>query len=100
MPISGTVRSAAAIHRKVRALAAVLLDRATTEHERANVQRLKVGLEKQLRLEPAPEGPCTSILFQLGRRVNEITSPPSPKSVWTAHAFRLGRMLRRGFKGE
>jgi hypothetical protein len=36
----------------------------------------------------------------LGRRFNEITSPPSPKSDWTAHAFRLGRMLRRGFKDK
>jgi hypothetical protein len=100
MPISGNMRSAAAIHRKMRGLAAVLLDPATTEHERANAQRLKAGLEEQLRQEPAPEGPWTSIMFQLGRRVNEITSPLSPGSDWTDHAFRLGRMLRRGFKAK
>jgi hypothetical protein len=98
MPISENARSAAAIHRKMRALAAVLLDPAATEHERANAQRLKVGLEKQLSQEPVPEGPRTSIMFKLGRRVNELTSPLSPKSDWTDHAFRLGRMLRRGFK--
>jgi hypothetical protein len=100
MAISGNVRSAAAIHRKMRALAAVLLDPGTTEHERANAHRLKVGLEKQLKLEPTPEGPWTSIMFQLGRGVKEMTCPPSPKSDWTAHAFRLGQMLRRGFKGK
>jgi hypothetical protein len=100
MPISENVRSAAAIHRKMRALAAVLLDPAATEHERANAQRLKVGLEKQLRQEATPEGSWTSIMFQFGRGVREMTCPPSPKSDWTAHAFRLGRMLRRGFKGR
>ena len=97
---SGNVRSAAAIHRKMRALAAVLLDPATTEHERTNAKRLKLGLEKQLTQEAPPEGSWSSIMFQLGRGVKEMTSPPSLslKNDWTAQAFRLGRMLGRGFK--
>jgi hypothetical protein len=104
MPISGNVRSATAIHRKMRALAAVLLDSAATEHERANAQRLKLGLEKQLGKEATPEatpeGPWTGIMFQLGRGVKQMTCPPSLKNDWTAHAFRLGRMVRRGLKGK
>jgi hypothetical protein len=102
MPISGNVRSAAAIHRKMRALAAVLLDPATTEHERANAKNLKLGLEKQLMQETPPEGSWSSIMFQLGRGVKEMTSPPpfSNKNDRTASCFRLGRMLCKGFKGK
>jgi hypothetical protein len=85
MPISENARSAAAIHRKLRGLAAVFLDPAATEHEKANAKILKGRLEKQLGEEPA-------------QGVKEITSAPSPKANWTDHAFRLGRMLRRGFK--
>jgi hypothetical protein len=48
MPISENARSAAAIHRKLRALAAVFLDPAATEHEKANAERLKGRLERQL----------------------------------------------------
>ena len=48
MLISKNARSAEAIHRKLRAIAAVLLDPAATEHERANAEGLKVRLEKQL----------------------------------------------------
>jgi hypothetical protein len=98
MPISGNARSAAAIHRKLRALAAVFLDPAATENEKVNAERLKERLEKQLSRESTPEGAWTKIMFQLGRGVKEITSPPSPKGDWTDHAFRLGKMLRRGFK--
>jgi hypothetical protein len=98
MPINGNARSAAAIHRKLRALAAVFLDPAATENEKANAERLKERLEKQLSQESTPEGAWTKIMFQLGRGVKEITSPPSPKGDWTDHAFRLGKMLRRGFK--
>ena len=101
MPISETARSAAAIHRKLRALAAVLLDPAATEHERANAERLKGRLEEQLSQEATPERPegvWTGIMFRLGKSVKEITSAPSPKGDWTDHAFRLGRMLRKGFK--
>ena len=61
MPISDFARSAQAIHRKLRAIAAVLLDPAATEHEKANAEMLKLRLEKQLRQEAAPEGTWTDI---------------------------------------
>jgi hypothetical protein len=54
MPMSGNASSTSAIHRKLRALTAVLLDRATTEHERANAEGLKMRLEEQLRREATP----------------------------------------------
>jgi hypothetical protein len=98
MPISENARSAAAIHRKLRALAAVFLDPAATEHEKANAKRLKGRLEEQLSQDATPEGTSTGIMFRLGRGVKEMTSLPSPKGDWTDHAFRLGRMLRGGFK--
>jgi hypothetical protein len=98
MPISENARSAAAIHRKLRALAAVFSDRAATEHEKANAKLLKGRLEEQLSQEATPEGARTGIMFRLGRGVKEITSLPSPRGDWTDHAFRLGRMLRKGFK--
>jgi hypothetical protein len=101
MPISENAGSAEAIHRKLRAIAAVLSDPAATEHERANAETLKIRLEKQLRQEATPEGTWTDTLFRLGRAVKEIkqsTSQSSPKGEWTDHAFRLGRTLRRGFK--
>jgi hypothetical protein len=46
MPISELARSAAAIHRKLRGLAAVSLDPAATEHEKANAKRLKEHLDQ------------------------------------------------------
>jgi hypothetical protein len=98
MPISENARTAAAIHRKLRALGAVFLDPAATEHEKANAKRLKERLEEHVGQEATPEGPWTGIMFRLGRGVKEITSLPTPKGDWTDHAFRLGRMLRRGFK--
>ncbi len=101
MPISDIARSAAAIHRKLRAIAAVLSDPAATEHEKTNAEALKTRLEKQLRQEATPEGTWTDIMFRFGRAVKEIkqsTSPSSPKGDWTDHAFRLGRTLRKGFK--
>jgi hypothetical protein len=98
MPISENARSAAAIHRKLRALTAVFLDPAATESEKANAERLKGRLEDRLSQEATPEGAWTGIMFRLGRGVREMTSPPSPKGDWTDHAFRLGRMLRRGLK--
>jgi hypothetical protein len=90
-----------AIHRKLRAIAALLLDPASTEHERINAKKLKIRLEKRLREESTPEGAWTDIMFRLGRAIKEIkqsTSPSSPKSDWTDHAFRLGRTLRRGLR--
>jgi hypothetical protein len=98
MPISENARSAAAIHRKLRGLAAVFLDPAATEHEKANAKILEGRLKKRLSQEATPVGKRTGIMFWLGRGVKEITSGPSPKSDWTDHAFRLGRMLSRGFK--
>jgi hypothetical protein len=98
MPISENARAAAAIHRKLRALGAVFLDPAATEHEKANAKRLKERLEEHLGQDATPEGAWTGIMFRLGRGVKDITSAPSPKGDWTDHAFRLGRMLRRGFK--
>ena len=98
MPISENARSAEAIRRKLRALAAVFLDPAATEHEKANAKVLKGRLETQVSQEATSEGTWTGIMFRLGRSVKEITSPPSPKGDWTDHAFRLGRILRRGIK--
>ena len=99
----------ATIRRKLRALAAVLGDRATTEHERANAQGLKARLEEQLKQQlkqqttpdkpaPTPEGPWTGIMFRLGRGIRETTSTPSPNRHWTDHAFRLGKIVRRLLK--
>jgi hypothetical protein len=99
MPISESARAAAAIHRKLRGLAAVFRDPAATEHEKATAKELKERLEKQLGQEAAPpEGKWTDIMFRLGQGVKEVTSGPAPKADWTDHAFRLGRMFRRGFK--
>jgi hypothetical protein len=102
VPISESARTAAAIHRKLRAIAAVLLDPAATENERANAQALKLRLQERLGQEAtaASEGTWTGILFRLGRGVRQIkqikrsTSPPAPKGDWTDNAFRLGRMFR------
>jgi hypothetical protein len=104
MPISQNPPSAEAIRRKLRALAAVLLDPATTENERANAQALKARLEKRLPQEATSEGAWTDVLFRLGRGVRQVkefsqsSAPPSPKGNWTDNAFRLGRMLRKGLK--
>jgi hypothetical protein len=100
MPISEDAR--AAIHRKLRALAAVFSDPAATESEKGNAERLKVRLEDQLdreappvNQEAAPERAWTSLMFRLGQGVREVTSAPAPKGDWTDHAFRLGRMFRK-----
>jgi hypothetical protein len=102
MTIRESARAAAAIHRKLRGLAALVSDPAATEHEKANAERLKTHLEEQLPQEPRPTEPTSSaawIMFRLGRGVKELTSPPpSPKGDWTDHAYRLGRMFRRGLK--
>ncbi len=98
MPISDNARSAEAIRRKLRALAAVFLDPAATEHEKANAKLLKGRLETQLSQEEPSEGIWTDIVFRLGRSVKDLTSPSPPNGDWTDHAFRLGRILRRSFK--
>jgi hypothetical protein len=94
-------RYAEAIHRKLRAVIALLRDPAATEHERANAEALKARLETQLRQAGRPEGAWTDAVFRLGRAVREMkqsTSRPAPMGDWTDNAFRLGRTLRRGFK--
>jgi hypothetical protein len=98
MPTSEKARFAAAIHRKLRSIAAVLLDPAATEHERTNADALKIRLEKQLKQEATPEGTRLDIMFRLGRAVKEIKQSTSSNKDWTDHAFRLGRTLRRRFK--
>jgi hypothetical protein len=101
VPISQNGWSAAAIQRKLRAIAAVLLDPAATENERANAQALKIRLQKRLGQATTAEGTWTGMLFRLGRGVKQIkqsTAPPAPKGDWTDGAFRLGRMFRNGFK--
>jgi hypothetical protein len=92
---------AAALHRKLRAIAAVLLDPAATEHEKANAAALKISLEKKLEPETTPEGAWVGLMFRLGRTVREIqqtTSSSARKSEGPDHAFRLGRALRKGWK--
>ena len=84
MTIREGARTAAAIHRKLRGLAAVFSDPAATEHEKANAERLKARLEEQLPQEPtssepapgetAPSEAWTNIVFRLGRGVREIIS--------------------------
>ena len=98
MPTSEKARFAAAIHRKLRGIAAVLLDPAATEHERTNAEELKIRLEKQLKPEATPEGTRLDIMFRLGRAVKEIKQSTSSNKDWTDHAFRLGRTLRRRLK--
>jgi hypothetical protein len=99
-----TTRSAAAIRRKLRAIAAVLADPAATENERANARTLKMRLQKQLGPEATPEGAWSGLLFRLGRGVRQMkdikqsSSPPKPKGDWTDNAYRLGRMFRKGFR--
>ena len=83
MPMSEKKRFAEAIHRKLKAIAAVLLDPAATEHERTNAEASKIRLEKRLRQEAIREGTRTDITFRVGRAAKEIkqsTSPSSPKS--------------------
>ena len=99
MAISEGARSAAAIHRKLRGLAAVFSDPAATEHEKAAAKGLKERLEKQLGPEVATSGgKWASLMFRLGQGVKELTSAPPSKADWTDHAFRLGRMVRKTLK--
>lgn len=101
MPISENARLAANIHRKLRALGAVFTDPAATEHEKANAKRLQGQLEAQLEQETAPEGAWAGIMYRLGQGVKEIAAPPPAKAAkgdWTDHAFRLGRLFRKGLK--
>ena len=98
MPMSDNARSAEAIRRKLRALAAVFLDPAATEDEKANAKILKGRLETQLGQKSTSEDAWTGIMFRLGSGVREITSSRPAKGDWTDHAFRLGRIIRKGIK--
>jgi hypothetical protein len=109
VPVSDNARSAAAIRRKLRAIAAVLSDSAATASERANAQALKLRLQERLAQQATSQGTSmqgiwTGIMFRFGRGVRQVkeikqsTSPPAPKGDWTDNAFRLGRMFRNGFK--
>ena len=101
MHIVGLIGSVASIRRKLRAVAAVIADPATTEHERANAQALKARLERRLREAGAPAGDWTDTAFRLGRWAQELkqsSSPASPKGDWTDNAHRLGKALRWGYK--
>ena len=94
MPTTDNPPSAAAIRRKLRALAAVLGDRATTQHEKANAEKIKIRLERELRAD-APDESRTGVMYRLGRGARELTTASSANRNWTDHAYRLGRMFRR-----
>jgi hypothetical protein len=64
MPISKNARSVFEIHRKLRGIAAVLLDSAATKHEKANAEALKMRLEKRLGREVTTEGPRAIVPYK------------------------------------
>ena len=68
MTFRESARTAAAIQRKLRGLAAVFSDPAATEYEKANAEQLKARMEEQLPQEPPP-------------------SEPAPSAAWTASCF-------------
>lgn len=93
--------SAGSLHRKLKAVNAVLDDPAASPNERTNAQALKARLERRLRKAGEPKGDWSDTVFRLGRAVRIIgrqSARPAPKGDWTDHAFRLGRMFRRGVK--
>lgn len=96
--LAGSVES---IRRKLRALAAIVDDFASTDHEKANAQALEARLLQRLREAGSPAGDWTDRAFRLGRRAQEMrkaTAPALPKGDWTDNAFRLGKAVRRGYK--
>ena len=101
MPIGGFIGSVVNIRRKLRAVAAVIGDRAATAHEKANAEALKGRLERRLKKAGVPAGDWTDTAFRLGRWAGQLkksSSPASPKEDWTDNAHRLGKALRRGYK--
>jgi hypothetical protein len=89
------------VRRKLRAVAAVIVDPGATEHEKANAKVLKERLERQLKQAGAPAGDWTDNAFRLGRWMTGLWSsstPAAPKGDWTDNAHRLGKALRRGIK--
>jgi hypothetical protein len=101
MEKDGDAWSPESLHRKLRAVSAVLEDPGASANERANAEALKGRLERQLRRAGAPEGDWSDSVFRLGRAVRTIgqgAARPAPRGDWTDHAFRIGRILRRGLK--
>jgi hypothetical protein len=97
LPPIGSLES---VRRKLRAVAAVLADKAATEHERVNAAAVKARLERRLRAAGEPRGDWTDSVFRLGRLARKIEKsavPRSPRGDWTDHARRLGKALRRGY---
>lgn len=101
MRIGSLAGSVESIRRKLRAVAAVVDDPASTEHEKANAQALKARLQQRLREAGSPAGDWTDNVFRLGRWAKETrkaTAPASPKGDWTDNALRLGKAVRRGYR--
>jgi hypothetical protein len=82
MPISKNARSVIEIHRKLRCIAAILLDAAATKHEKANAEALKIRLEKRLGREVTTEAARaivpykripTPALWRPGRPSSDLT---------------------------
>jgi len=97
MTIFRAAMSVASLHRKLKAIAALRGDPASTAAERATADTLTRRLKAQLDDAAARDGAA----YRLGRKVKEIkdaTAPPAPKGDWTDNAFRLGRAFRRGLK--
>jgi hypothetical protein len=89
---------ATTLHRRLRAIAAILRDPAATEHEKANAASLKKRLEGKLQPESRPETAWTVLMFRLGRTartMRQSSSSSSPRNNWEDRAFRLGRALRQ-----
>jgi hypothetical protein len=94
-------RSAEAVRRKLRAVAALVTDKGATEPERSTAAAVKARLERRLEAAGEPAGDWTDNAFRLGRIVRgaaQSTQPRAPKGDWTDGALRLGKALRRGYK--
>ena len=91
-----------AARRKLRALLAVIDDKAATEEERATARRLVARFKAKLQEEGAPAGDWSDAVFRFGRavrRAKQATAPPPAIESNSARlAFRLGRALRRATK--
>ncbi len=97
-PLTGSIDG---LRRKLRAVAAVVEDRAATEHEKANAEAVRARLRRRLNEAGSPAGDWTDTVFRFGRwakQVTKSTSPASPEGDWTDNARRLGKALRRGYR--
>jgi len=94
--------SAEGARRKLKALLAVIDDKAATEEERATARRLVARFKAKLTQEGVPQGDWSDRVFRFGRalrRVKETTAPPPSLETGSAKAaFRLGRALRQAAK--